>query len=616
MKIKHKLGLNSLVVVIAMTLLYLLFSHGLKIQERLHQGKDMAMSLQRDMLALRRAEKDFLARQDLAHVAGFDATLARTAHTLSALAPVLHDQGMDTAALDTLARRFADYGQAFHAIVASQQRLGLDHESGLNGELRAAVHAIERELDTLGADAVLVTLLQLRRAEKDFMLRRDLRYQARFNQLLTDLDRQLAELALPAPTRALAGQYREAFNAFVDGARELGLDSNQGLQQTMRQSIQSTEGLLEQTLAEIDRQLLERQQQARTRARLLFIAMLVLTSGLALLLARSIFLPVSRIRSAVQRIDQSRDLGLRVEATGRDEIGDMARAINTMLDGFQRVIRQVNEAVATMNHTTGVLSENAERTAADIERQKSETDLVATAVTEMVGTIEDIARNTEHTAQRADSTHEHALQGQQQVQRSIALIHQLSDRLEGSVDSIQALAEQSQGIGSVLGVIQAIAEQTNLLALNAAIEAARAGEQGRGFAVVADEVRALAGRTQDATGEIAAIIASLQDRTGAIVELMHQCRQQGMDSREQAALTETLLDGITREVTEISDMASQVATAIEQQSAVANEVGQNVVVIRDITEDAADAVAKNARASTDISVQAEQLQRVVSVFRA
>ncbi len=213
-----------------------------------------------------------------------------------------------------------------------------------------------------------------------------------------------------------------------------------------------------------------------------------------------------------------------------------------------------------------------------------QTDLVATAVTEMVATVDEIATNTREAAHKAELTNTNADKGKVGVGQTIAQIGQLSDKLLDSENVVKELEKESITIASVLDVIRGIAEQTNLLALNAAIEAARAGEQGRGFAVVADEVRTLASRTQDSTQEIETIIGLLQKRTQQIVTLMAQCRNQGEESAEQANSTGVMLDQITQDVALIMDMNSAIATAIQEQSTVASEVNQHVVMIRDVTE--------------------------------
>ena len=615
MKIKHKLGLNTLLVMLAMAALFVLFARTLSTIKQLNHGTELAMSLETGMLGLRRDEKDFLGRLDMKYVTEFRQTLVQNQHVVNELEQLLAEFDFDTQALETLRQRFSEYGQNFEQVVQAHQLMGLDHESGLNGELRAAVHGIEKALAQYNADSILVTMLQLRRAEKDFILRQDPRYLDKFDTLFVTLEQQLRAAAMPTQMLALANTYQDRFHRYADGARRLGFSSDQGLQLTMRQTIHSTESLLENTVRDVEALTHQHADRAGTLAMVMFITMLLLTSVIALLIARSIFIPISRIQQGVQKIHESHDLSLRVEEQGKDELTEMARALNTMLAGFQRVIRQVNEAVETMNHTTEVLSENAARTSTDIERQQAETEMVATAVTEMVSTIEEIAHNTENTALKAGSTHSGAQQGQLQVQGAIGRIRHLSDTLDNTVGSMEALSTQSDTIGNVLGVIQGIAEQTNLLALNAAIEAARAGEQGRGFAVVADEVRALAGRTQEATLEISQIITSLQANTGAMVKMIHSSSEEGRESSKQAGMVETVLNNITREITEISDMATQIATAIEQQSSVASEVGQNVVVIRDITEDAAQAVRDNSRASSDIAAQARELRQVVAAFR-
>ena len=191
----------------------------------------------------------------------------------------------------------------------------------------------------------------------------------------------------------------------------------------------------------------------------------------------------------------------------------------------------------------------------------------------------------------------------------------LAEQLVGSAAVITELERDSITIGSVLDVIKGIADQTNLLALNAAIEAARAGEQGRGFAVVADEVRTLALRTQTSTQEISSIISTLQTRTHSIVELMQESQQQGMESAEQATIAGDILRTITNDVINIMDMSTQIAAAIEEQSMVAAEVGKNVVVIRDIADESSHAAEENASASEEVRVRAQTLHEAVSQFR-
>ena len=615
MQIKHKLSVNAAIVISAMLVMFGLFYWALTNVEKLGRGQELALGLEADMLSMRRYEKDFMARNDLKYVPRFDSSIRHTEEILVELKTIAQDYDLKLPELDQLHTTFAEYQASFHAVVKATEKVGLDHESGLQGELREAVHNIEAELKALSADAVMVTMLQLRRAEKDFILRGDMKYPGKFSQLIKLLKQQLAQQGVDQTVITYADTYQTKFTAYVAGRQLLGLDSDSGLRLEMREKIQSTESLLTSTVDKVSDQLAASISRARILAITVFLLVLVITALSTYLIGRSIFRPINRIQQDIHNIHETHDLNLRVSLSGNDEVAQMANSLNEMLKGFQQVIFQVNEAVGSMNQTTGLLSSSSARTASDIERQRTETDSVATAVTEMVSTVEEIARNTELMADNARNTHSDAMNGQGQVHQAIDMIRNLSDQLEGSVSSVAELSEQSQTIGQVLGVIQDIAEQTNLLALNAAIEAARAGEQGRGFAVVADEVRALAGRTQDATQEIAEIIASLQSKTSDIVQLIHESRNQGLESREQASRVEQILMSITRDVTDISDRATQVAAAIEEQSSVANEVGQNIVIIRDITEDTSEAVKRNSEASEEISQQASQLQYVVSAFR-
>ncbi len=475
MQIKHKLSINASIFIGVMLLMFGLFSLALTTVEQLGRGQELALSLESDMLSMRRHEKDFMARSDLKYVPRFDERIAHTGTVISELKTVADSYDLDLPELNQLKVTFTEYQNSFHAVVKATEKVGLDHESGLQGELRQAVHNIETELKALSADSVMVTMLQLRRAEKDFILRGAMKYPEKFAKLINTLKQQLEQLGVDPKVMGYADTYQAKFSAYVAGRQELGLNSNSGLRLEMRQQIQSTETLLDSTIGKVGAQLAASISHAHTLAITVFLVMLVITGVSTYLIGRSIFQPINRIQRDIQKIHETHDLNLRVDQSGKDEISQMATSLNQMLKGFQQVIYQVNEAVGSMNHTTEQLSSSSARTSSDIERQRAETNSVATAVTEMVSTVEEIARNTELMANNARNTHQDALDGQQQVQRAISLIRNLSDQLEGSVGSVTELSEQSQTIGQVLGVIQDIAEQTNLLALSAAIEAARAG---------------------------------------------------------------------------------------------------------------------------------------------
>jgi methyl-accepting chemotaxis protein len=334
----------------------------------------------------------------------------------------------------------------------------------------------------------------------------------------------------------------------------------------------------------------------------------------AWLIGKSILVRINNLQQIMNKIAQSNDLTTEVDVSGGDELADMAEVFNHMLTNFRSLIVQVNNSVYTLNTATGSLAENIYNANEGVETQMQQTDLVATAVTEMVATVDEIATNTREAAHKAELTNSNAEKGKAGVEQTISQIGQLSAKLLDSENVVKELEKESITIASVLDVIRGIAEQTNLLALNAAIEAARAGEQGRGFAVVADEVRTLASRTQDSTQEIETIIGLLQKRTQEIVTLMAQCRSQGEESAEQASSAGAMLDEITQDVALIMDMNSAIATAIQEQSTVASEVNQHVVMIRDVTEQSGESAKQNENMSEELSQQAQVLATEVSRF--
>ena len=616
MLIRHKLILNTALVATAMLTLSGLFFYASQESRHMMEAQRSVDALERAMLQLRGAEQDFLLHKDPADVDRFNAVLADV-HSLEQTLEADDRLGNARAGLTGLDRQFGAYGKAFNELVAQQQKIGLGPEDGLYGRLRAAVHKVEEALKAQDQQTLLITMLQLRRAEKDFMLRSDIQYLERFQTLHAAFQQGLG--GLPQAQRneleQASEQYRQDFVALVQGMQVLGLNETSGLRGQMHTLVQQAEQALKGASQQVADEL-ARQTTGFNRLMLACGALIILAIGfMSVLLGRSIDRPIARVNDTVNRIRRDNDLRLRIALKGDDEMAQLAGNLDVMLDGFRHLIGDVKQSVNTLTGAADHLSDNVRRTSEGAQRQLLETDQVATASTEMGSTIEEIARNTERAASDAAATNHKASEGRGAVEQTVNQIHALATQLEQASGEVARLQQESETIGSVLGVIRGIADQTNLLALNAAIEAARAGEQGRGFAVVADEVRSLAIRTQQSTQEIAVIIHSLQQQTDSIVARMALCREQGDQSAQQARVAGGLLGQITEDVTRIMDMSTQIAAAIEQQSLVANEVNRNVSSIRDIAQASSQMAEDNASSSQGLSEQARLLNRAVEPYR-
>jgi methyl-accepting chemotaxis protein len=357
-----------------------------------------------------------------------------------------------------------------------------------------------------------------------------------------------------------------------------------------------------------------------THARLetLFIAILVggVAFGLwlAWAMASGIHRGTTAIESAASRVAKG-DLRATVDYEGKCELARIAKDVNAITANFKTTLEQIAAATAQLASAAEETSAITRDSSASIKRQQSETDQVATAMNEMNATVHEVAKSASQAAGAAHGAEKETTNGKRVVGQTIEVIDGLAHDVEQAADVIRRLAKESENIGSVLDVIRGIAEQTNLLALNAAIEAARAGEQGRGFAVVADEVRTLASRTQQSTQEIQGMIERLQGGTADAVKAMEKSRTQAQAGVGQAAATGSSLDAIMGAVKTINDMNTQIASASEEQSAVAEEINKNITNIRDVALHTAEGSAQTAAASEQLAKLAEELQSLVGRFK-
>lgn len=334
----------------------------------------------------------------------------------------------------------------------------------------------------------------------------------------------------------------------------------------------------------------------------------------AWLITRAVVAPLKRVISRARRIAAG-ELGIEAEPPRADEVGQLLQAMQQMAEGLSGIVSGLQQGIDQLAGSAQALSAVTEQTNREVGSQKDETEQVATAMQQMTATVHDVARNAEQAAQAAQDADDKVESGQQVVRQSMLRIEQLAVAAETASSGIDSLSAEIHTIGDVLEVIKSVAEQTNLLALNAAIEAARAGEQGRGFAVVADEVRALARRTQQSTEEIERLVASLRGNAQQSVTQIRGSTELVRLAVADTLQTESALGSIAAAVSLIQQMNQQIAAAAEQQSSVAEEISRSVTQIRGSADQAALAMEDNARSSVELAQLGSDLKGMVGHFR-
>ena len=618
MLIKNKLIANTVILTVAMILMLILLNYqSSALQHDLLIAKNIG-SIKDSILELKRDETNFKIQRDLNYSEKFSDEIGSAKNKITTLNKNFADVDITLSELTRMDDILNDYHHKFEQVVALQKKIGLNPKEGLYGALRSAVHDVELLIGKSNGQ-LRSEMLQLRRNEKDFMLRLDNKYVDKHKKNVAVLIASVQSSDLPSVKKQninkLVDTYQQAFINLVSTQKELGYHDNMGVLNEMLNVFKQVDSTLQIIVTKSEEIVINHISFVRTLAYSLFCILLVIALAIAWLIGRNILERINYLKNTMNDIAQHNDLTIEIDISGDDELSEMAEVLNRLLNEFRSLIVKVNLSVNTLNSATGRLAENIFNANEGVDTQMQQTDLVATAVTEMVATVDEIATNTREAVHKAELTNSNAGKGKAGVEQTINQIGQLSDKLLDSENVVKELEKESITIASVLDVIRGIAEQTNLLALNAAIEAARAGEQGRGFAVVADEVRTLASRTQDSTQEIETIIGLLQKRTQEIVSLMAQCRIQGEESAEQASSAGVMLDEITQDVALIMDMNSAIATAIQEQSTVASEVNQHVVLIRDVTESSGGAAKQNEQMSEELSQQAEVLTTEVKHFR-
>ncbi|MDI9778874.1 methyl-accepting chemotaxis protein [Pseudomonas putida] len=586
-----------------------------------------------DLLRLRQHEQAFALRSDIKEAEALRSglqNLAERARSLPALAAAEAD--------------LAAYGQAFEAFVEAVQakELALDMASW-------SVSSVANNLDVLQAglaDDGTYTLKQsqgqqggefleqagqvaqvsrlMLQAMDEARVRLDKNRkgeegeQGRIAQTVeaAQLVEQLKAAVADAGYQSVLGEVAGHIASFSDKLNEYTdlLGKEQGIKGQLQARAEQVTGRVDQAYA-VDQQAMQA-ELARNRLAIALATGLALLVGVlaAWLITRAVVGPLKRVIGRAQRIAAG-ELSLDSEAPRSDEVGQLMQAMQQMAAGLSGVVSGLQQGIEQLAGSAQALSAVTEQTNREVGSQKEETEQVATAMQQMTATVHDVARNAEEAAQAAQAADDKVDAGQRVVRESMQRIEQLATAADTASAGIDSLSAEIHTIGDVLEVIKSVAEQTNLLALNAAIEAARAGEQGRGFAVVADEVRALARRTRQSTEEIERLVASLRGNAQQSVAQIRGSTELVRLAVADALQTESALGSIAAAVSLIQQMNQQIAAAAEQQSSVAEEISRSVTQIRGSADQAALAMQDNARSSIELAQLGNDLKGMVGHFR-
>ncbi len=569
-----------------------------------------------DFSQLQQIEKNFLLYKQAADIDNFRASEDQLEMSLESLHATLADNNLDATLVRPVTEEIQDYRALFEELTTTQTDVGLTPKTGLYGSLRNAVHEVETLAKAQQEYELLFHMLMLRRNEKDFMLRRDMKYLSKFDANIAKFNQTLSALFLVSEPeiRQKLDNYQRDFKALVTKEQQIGLTNSDGILGRLRNQSEKSKATLKRFDEVINATISAEVSQASSTLMALIIAIILIVAISILLVSRAIYLPVSKITEKIHRIASTLDLSTPLRFSSRDEVGSLAKSFDSLMGSLKETITQVHDTSDHLSDCSSELVTMTHNVGSASEQQQHEIEQAVIAINQMTETISSIADNANLASEAVGKVSGEINRGKETAGAARNEISLLNNEVYEASQAIEELQKNSENIGEILSTISSIAEQTNLLALNAAIEAARAGEQGRGFAVVADEVRTLASRTQESTESIRDNIAQFKRGTEEVVKTVLSSRERAQSGITKVEESGSILDAISESIQNINEMNAQVATASKEQGTASEEIHRNIAAVNELSHQCIAQAHSADSTSRNLKSLGNELRTLVNKF--